>query len=372
VSVLPHDRLAELYARKGPFVTVYLDATRATESGPHEVQVRWSDARAGLEKEGVDQRTLDAIAAAVDADTGTPGRHGLVLVAAEGEVAFHDVLPDPPGLPSGRLAPLPHLLPYLAQRTTEVPHLVVVADRTGADILEVGPGGQEQRETVEGENRYPIHRTSADVWNVDHFQRRVENNWEANADDVAHEVHRLLQRGAAKLVVVAGDVRARSLIADALGSPGGVTVRVIEEGGRAAGSSTEALQAAVHDAVLQQVWRERREVLEHLQQNLGRQEYAVAGVAPVVEALRMAQVDTLVISDDPSSPLTAWVGPGLTDFGLDEAEAEATGVTAVQRDRLDAALVRAAVGTHARLVVTPGGHAYLPEGIGALLRFQTA
>jgi hypothetical protein len=86
----------------------------------------------------------------------------------------------------------------------------------------------------------------------------------------------------------------------------------------------------------------------------------------------MAQVDTLVISDDPSSPLTAWVGPGLTDFGLDEAEAEATGVTAVQRDRLDAALVRAAVGTHARLVVTPGGHAYLPEGIGALLRFQTA
>jgi peptide subunit release factor 1 (eRF1) len=162
------------------------------------------------------------------------------------------------------------------------------------------------------------------------------------------------------------------MIADALGSPPGVTVRVVEEGGRAAGSSTEALQAAVHDAVLQQVWRDRREVLEHLEQNLGRREYAVAGVAPVVDALRMSQVDTLVISDDPSSPLTAWVGPNPTDFGLDESEAAATGVTDVQHDRLDAALVRAAVGTNVRLVVTPGGHGYLPEGIGALLRFETA
>jgi peptide subunit release factor 1 (eRF1) len=132
------------------------------------------------------------------------------------------------------------------------------------------------------------------------------------------------------------------------------------------------LRAAVHEAVLQQVWRERRDVLEHLQQNLGRQEYAVAGVRPVVEALRMSQVDTIVISDDPSSPLTAWLGPGLTEFGIDDEEAAAMGVTDVRHDRLDAALVRAAVGTNARLVVTPGGHAYLPEGIGALLRFQTA
>jgi hypothetical protein len=57
--------------------------------------------------------------------------------------------------------------------------------------------------------------------------------------------------------------------------------------------------------VLAHVWRERRSVLAHLRQNLGRHEYAVAGVRPVIEALRMSQVDTLVISDDPSWPLTA-------------------------------------------------------------------
>jgi hypothetical protein len=217
-----------------------------------------------------------------------------------------------------------------------------------------------------------MHRTAADVWNERHFQHRVENTWESNAQNVADAVAKLIAESPARLVVVAGDVRARNLIAEALGSPPGVTVRVIEEGGRAAGSSTEALQAAVHDAVLQQVWRDRREVLEHLQQNLGRQEYAVAGVAPVVEALRMSQVDTLVISDDPSSPLTAWVGPEPLQFGLDDGEAEAMGVAEIEHDRLDAALVRAAVGTNARLVITPGGHEYLAEGIGALLRYQTA
>jgi hypothetical protein len=176
--------------------------------------------------------------------------------------------------------------------------------------------------------------------------------------------------GGIRLVIVAGDVRARSLIADDL--PGSVTqratVRTVEQGGRAAGSSAQALEATVDDEVLREVWRERRSVLEHLAQNLGRHEYAVAGVGPVTEALRMHEVDTIVLSDDPSSTFTAWIGTGATDFGLDDSEAEAFGITDVQHERYDAALVRAAVGSAAKLVITPGAHDYLPDGIGALLR----
>ncbi len=366
-----HDRLAELYRHPGPFVTVYLDATRATESGAHEVDVRWRDLRGELETAGADVASLDAIAAAVADDAGTEGRHGLVVVAAGGRALLADPLPAPPAVGSGRVSALPHLLPYLAQRTTELPHVVVVADRAGADILAVEASGAAQEQTVAGSNTYPLHRTSVDQWNERHFQHRVENNWEQNAKDVADAVTRVLARSGAKLVVVAGDVRARHLIAAALGEPPGVTLRSIEDGGRATGSSDAALRDAVHGAVLLQAWRERREVLEHLQQNLGRHEYAVAGIEPVVAALRMAQVDTLVISDDPSSPLTAWVGPEPTRFGLRDEEAAATGVTEIEHDRLDAALVRAAVGTGAKLVVTPGGHHYLPEGVGALLRFDT-
>lgn len=283
------DGLAQLYARKGPFATAYLDATRATENGAREVETRWAEVRAQLEAAGADAATVDAVADAVRADVGTPGRHGLVVVAAAGEALLTEVLHEAPTRSSGSFSPLPRLLPYLAQRTTDLPHVVVVADRTGADLYAVGPEGQ-QHHTVEGGASYPVHRTAADVWNERHFQHRVENTWESNAQDVADAVSRQLAAGPAKLVVVAGDVRARHLIADALGTPPGIT---------------------------------------------------------------------------------AWVGPGLTEFGMDDAEAAATGVTSVRHDRLDAALVRAAVGTNARLVITPGGHGYLPEGIGALLRFQT-
>jgi hypothetical protein len=126
----------------------------------------------------------------------------------------------------------------------------------------------------------------------------------------------------------------------------------------------------VRDAVLHHVWGRRRALLEHVQQNLGRAQYAVAGVTDVLDALRRAAVDTLVISDDPSSTLRAYIGPEPVQLGLTADELHDMGVANPQEDRLDAALVRAVVGTGARLATTPNAHDYLPQGIGALLRYD--
>jgi hypothetical protein len=373
VDVLAGDRrIAEIYDHPGPFVTVYLDATRSNESGAREIGVRWRDARTGLEKDGVDPRSLAAVEQAIERDAGTAGPHGLVLVAADGELCFADQLHQPPPAGSAEVAPLPHLMPYFAQRATDLPHVVVVADRTGADVLAVRADGAETAESVEGRVDYPLHRTATVDWSERHFQLRVENSWKSNARDVAAAVVRVANDARARLVVVAGDVRARHMITDELGSalPQGVTVCPIDDGGRAAGSSEEALRAGVREQVLRQAWRERRAVLEHLGQNIGRGRYAVAGVAEVTEALRRSQVDTVVLSDDPSSTLRAWIGPKPTEFGLVGEEAQALGAEPVGHDRYDAALVRAVVGTGARLVVTPGAHEYLADGIGALLRYD--
>jgi stalled ribosome rescue protein Dom34 len=150
-----------------------------------------------------------------------------------------------------------------------------------------------------------------------------------------------------------------------------VPIAVIEEGSRAPGGSAETLEGAVRDQVLRAVWRERREVLEHLSQNLGRQEYAVQGAAEVAQALRMSQVDTVVLSDDPSSTLQAWIGKAPTEFGMTGSEDQALEGD-VRHDRYDAALVRAAAATGAKLVITPGAHEYVRDGVGALLRYETA
>jgi stalled ribosome rescue protein Dom34 len=264
-------------------------------------------------------------------------------------------------------------MPYLAQRATDLPHVVVVTDRTGADVLAVRADGDTTNRTVDGRTRYPMHRTATADWSERHFQLRVENSWQSNARDVAAAAGRVVSEIGAELVVVAGDVRARHMVGDELCSSLAATlsVAVIDEGSRAAGSSAAALEAAVRDQVLHVAWRKRREVLEHLRQNLGRREYAAAGVADVTEALRMAQADTVVVSDDASSTLRAWVGRSATEFGLAGSENTAT-EKPLGDDRYDAALVRAVVGTGARLLVTPGAHEYLPDGIGALLRYDTA
>src|SRR3954452_3293434 len=103
------DRLAELYRHPGPFVSVYLDATRVTESGAHEVDVRWRDVRDQLTGAGADEADLDAIGAAVAADAGAEGRHGLVIVAADGQVVLAGGLAGPPALGPGNVAAPPHL-----------------------------------------------------------------------------------------------------------------------------------------------------------------------------------------------------------------------------------------------------------------------
>src|SRR5689334_15948090 len=170
-----------LYDAPGPFVTVYLDASRSTESGAAEVELRWRDMRVELERDGASAADLDALESAVEQDRSTPGRHGLALVATGGNVVFVADLPRPPVRPGARVAPLPHLMPYLAATTQQVRHVLVVADRTGADIGVERSGAVVSQEAVDGQQTYPVHRTATSDWSEWHFQNRVENTWRANA-----------------------------------------------------------------------------------------------------------------------------------------------------------------------------------------------
>jgi hypothetical protein len=232
------------------------------------------------------------------------------------------------------------------------------------------PGGH----SVEGSRPYPIHKTGRDEWDERHFQNRVDNSWAANARDVAAEVRQQAQEVGAEMVVLAGDPRARSLLHEDVPAVLDPSVEVveIEAGVRADGASEESLDTAVHDALLQHSWRRRRDVLAHLQQNLGRDRYAVAGVSEVVEAVRRSQADTVVLSDDPTSTLTAWIGPEPLQVGLSADDLQAMGVGEPQQTRLVGALLRSFAATRADLVITTNAHDYVEDGIAALLRYDDA
>jgi hypothetical protein len=372
------DFVQELVLRSGPFASAYLDATRAKEQGGREIELRWQELRADLAAQGADEAGLAAMDAAAGGQWDVPGTRGQLMVAVGGSLVCDRLLPRPPVRPLARWSPLPHLMPYLAQSGPRVAHVLVVADRTGADIATATGEAAEQRptewETVAGSAQYPVHKTSTVDWSERHFQLRVENSWERNARDVAGEVGKRAADVAAELVVLAGDETARALLRDELPGVLGPQVEVVDvaAGGRAAGSSPAALDEAVHDALLQQTWRRRREMLEHLQQNVGRGDYAVTGVTDVLAAVRRSQVDTVIISDDPTSTLTAWIGPEPLHLGSSRDELRELGVADPQQDRFDSALLRAVVGSGARLLITPNAHDYVRDGIAALLRYTDA
>ena len=368
-------QIRALYDYPGPFATAYLDATRSDAEGGHEVDLRWRAARESLARQGASEATLVAMDSVAGADHAIPGPHGQIVVAAAGEVRFSASLPHPPRRPGARHAPLPHLMPYLAEAGPQVRHVLVVADHEGADIY-TGTSDIDWAEVpapdeeVTGPKGAPLHKTRRNVWSERHFQNRVENAWAANTSAVVEHVRRHIAQSNAKVVLVAGEVQGRTEVRDALVDrlPPQVRLEELVGADRADAQLQPKIHDEIHEALLRYAWRNRHVVLSRVREGLGRGDFAVSGLDAVLEALRQGQVETLVIADDPSSPLTAWIGPQPLELSQHRQDLIDLGI-APQKDRLDAALVRAVSGTDADLVVTPGPHDYLADGLAAVLRF---
>jgi hypothetical protein len=372
--------LRSLVESPGPFLSVYLDTSGDDRGTAAQVrQARWRDLREELAKESDDTGTLDAVGAALSAPEDF-GVQGVAAFGTGGRVPLVVKLPGVPRRAQGGWSRLPDLLPLLAQTPPRPPHLLVSANREGGEVLIVGgaSGGDDQQ--VQGTG-WPVHKVKSGGWSQDRYQRSAEDAWETNAKELATAVIKAVAGRKIEAVIVAGDVRARELLVSKL--PDGLQRAVVLVDRELPVDSAELSQAA--EEVLQQL--EDDATAGHLetfrdQAGNGR---AVEGLAATVAALRDGQVSELFIGgrytdgdrkalelDWASSP--AWVGPGLADVGLSEADLRDRNVTDLAQDRVGAALVRAAAGTDAALfVVPPGGTSpgdtALQDDIGALLRF---
>jgi hypothetical protein len=361
--------LTKLYSVEGPFVTIYLGTPSDVPNAEQQHELRWRNLLRDLEERGVDQRTRNALDAAVGGHE--PGGQR-VLVAARGQVLLATNLPEEPAQEvTVSVGPLPALLPLVESLTLRVPHLVVLADRIGADIFAYA-GSDEPVESAEvtGEE-WPIRKVAAGGWSQRRYQARAEENWEHNAKSVAATVARVAADVNARLVVAAGDVRALTLIADDLPEnvkPLWTTV----EGGRGADGSETLVAERVLDKVGELLRSETLTLLETFAQERGQGDRACDGAADTIAALRMAQVDTLLVTDQLDPARTAQFGPLPTQLGLTTDELDAMGVDRPQQGPLVDVLLRAALATDAAARLVPGDLESSPrEGVGALLRFAT-
>ncbi|NHC13363.1 baeRF2 domain-containing protein [Motilibacter deserti] len=362
--------LRDLYSAKGPFVTAYLDATRSTETGAHEVELRWRAQREQLAEAGAPDELLDALEPVATAPTGVPGDNTLVLVGAGTEVLFSSAVPG--RIPErASYAPVPDLGPLALTLGQTLPYVLVHIDRTGADIDVVGPLGQSEQHTEVKGGEHHISKVHAGGWSYRRYEHRAENLWESNATDVAKQIDTILAETSIPLLAVTGDTRANELFQQHLGTRGKEAVVTLDSGGRAAGSDEQAVQEDVRQAIAAKVVRDTQDQVELFREQTGAGHGgALTGRAEVVGALQKAQVDTLIVTPDFDDDTTVYVGPDPSQIAVDEAELKAMGVDDGFAARADAALLRATIATDAHVIVVPKGRLQLQDGVGALLRYS--
>jgi hypothetical protein len=364
-----------LYDVSGPWASVYMDATHDTESARAAVKIRWKNLRDSV-REGIDEQTLHALEVElIDDQTFRalerveseerphPGRHGLAMFAAHGEVRHVEIMSEPLRGDLAEASPLPFVTPLLSQRGEQVPWLRVIVNRVGADIED--PAHDTIR--VDGTHLSPIRKTHGGGWSQEHLHRKAELRWQHNARDVAEHVDRLADSVGAELVIVAGDVRARRLLIDRLPERWRERVVEIEDGSRAPGADLTSVDRATSQAVATAAAQRRAAVIDRFRVRGG--EYAAAGVPAVVAAFDRSQVETLLLDPDGVAKRQLWVGLDLPHIAGSEDELRQLGARQIQPVRAEDALIRAAAMTDAALTVVSADEVDLDDGVGAVLRY---
>jgi hypothetical protein len=369
---LPHGAveapdLAELVRRPGPFLSVYLNTERNVANAAQLSQTRWKTVRTDLPDKVVSEAVLEWI------DEIVPEAHlagdRLAVIADATEVLHVEHGPAHSRNDEATWGPIPRLLPIVRWRQSDPTYVVVMTDRTGADLFGLRRGSPELHAEVEGEHN-EIRKVQAGGWSQRRYQQRAEDSWEQNAEQVAERLVRLVDQIEPVFVAVAGDVRAVALLRESLPERVGELVHVVEkEIPRKLEESDpipEDLWALVHQHV-----RETTEgLLARFAEERGQHDKAVEGVEATARALAMAQVAVLLIADASEDDRQLWFGPDPALLGPTDQELKELGVDSPEQGPARDVLVRATLGTAAGIRVLEDPKV-IDEGVGALLRWTT-
>ncbi|HEY0508787.1 MAG TPA: Vms1/Ankzf1 family peptidyl-tRNA hydrolase [Blastococcus sp.] len=365
--------LQPVFDAAGPYATVCADVTHNTENADTELDLRVRAIAERLTEQGapepVVQVVRDRLLEANEGGEASTQKGRAVVVASDGSVVLDQALVDAPTRELAEWSPTPDLLPLLRQLPGRVSHIVVLTDRTGADITYLGmPGQVEEEATVKGDT-FQIRKFSGGGWAHHRYQHNAENKWVHNAEEVAQHIASMVRRLSPRFVLVAGDVRARQILTDRASDLWSDLIVSMDEGGRAAGADREPVDVRTAELVAEHEAREVADAVEQIQA-AGAHGLAVTGTEAVVEALRKGQVETLVLADDPGED-TLLVGSGPLELGVDQHDMDALGVhgEVVPAER---ALLAAAVAGSAGVVLVPASA--MPDGapVAAVLRYTDA
>jgi hypothetical protein len=353
--------IRELARPFDPVASVYL-GLRSAEPTPdteEDLLLRWRALAARLAAQGADAATIGAIGRHVADQPIWPTEYA--VFAVDGAVRFAQALPGGPRMDRARFGAPAELIPLLAWRQRRPPFVVVVTDRTGADITAV-PRGAVTGETVtvvgpddELDRKAPRGRSQP------RHERRAEDTWQHNAGAVARAATAAIRQVGGQLLLLAGDVRAVQLLRERLPSVARRAIQVRElPGGRSPDGSAAARQAAIERALGEYADAQCADLLNRFVSEWRPGGNVVEGLPATAAALAEGRVHTLLVGDDPDDERRAWFGPD-----------QLVGSTGVLAGRLPDVAVRAALLTDAEVCVLSREAARTLGGrIGGLCRFS--
>jgi hypothetical protein len=359
---------AKVLEAEGPFLTVMLDTQSNIDNASHRSLSAWKPLRSNLAEEGVPDQILDAVEELVPTAHENGDTLGVVANAKDG-VLYTDHWFEQLPLSRGEFDTLPRLAPFIVWRQANLPYVVVLTDREGADIEAYVPGGDDIDLEVKGKT-FPIRKVSAGGWSMRRYQNRAEDVWNKNAKQVADEVTRVVSEIDAPLVVLAGDVRASELLREHL--PQETLARLKEiDGGRNADGSAETMTPTIRRLVQTAAAEATVTILQKFREERGQMDRYADGPRAVCAALQEAKVETLLVHEPQDDPRRGFFGPEATQVAVDEADVKELGVDAPREGRLIDVLIRAALGTGAGVRVVPHTSSSGPtDDVGAILRWK--
>ncbi|NII40953.1 hypothetical protein E9228_001589 [Curtobacterium flaccumfaciens] len=369
--------LGALLAGGGTWTWAYVDASGDREDPQHLAALQRRKAEDALRAAGADAAVIDTVMAELEETPGVPAPVSRYVLVHDGGLVLSEVLPGhmhgPESVGHGAV---PDLVPLLAHRPLDVPFLVVEVGRGGGGYRAYRLGHADhpdQREEQQVQGRTDtLHEFQGGGWAHLRWQHHTEELWRQNESEVAAAVQDAVDRLSPRLVIVAGDIRARQLLISEL-SKTKATASLVSEvpiDPRASDASEDGVREHVDIALARVVAQRRHDVEDLLRTHDGRGDGEVAvGLGPVVEALQQAQPAIVVL--DPAGFADRTVLALDAAPWIATAPEQALGAAVLGPVPAPVGLVRAALLTDAAVVYA--NTAALPGGApaAALLRWRT-
>ncbi len=303
----------DIVAEPGPYVTVHAEVGRASENPRQQLDARWTTIRHALDDEDVSGEVVERIGEKFAEPPATYDEAFRTIVATRDRVLFDDTVPGDSPVPEGvESALLPDLGPWLAAADGRAGFALAICDKEGGDVSWHRSSHDAARtESEAGGRTLHEHKVGAAVGEPQ-YQRHSEETWQANAKDVASQLRSLSHRAGTRAVVLAGDPRIRSEVADELDEHH-LPVVEVESGNRAEGSSPEVMWGEIEEALAAVVAREESELVDRLGAGEGQAGATARGLEPVLESFVNGQVATLLVDLDEARehPVDVRAYPGL-------------------------------------------------------------